>query len=281
MSLHGIQVGHANDWFLVTQVDSEPESFFQRLLEPFRPAEEEPLATDRPDFTEASSVVGSGRVLLEGGVTYVKDKTSTTRTNDLLYPQNLLRVGITEAVELRFVWDAGYSCSRSIEKNVGNVTHQDGTTDLLLGTKVQFTDQSGWIPETSLISTLSVPSGSRNYRSAIIEPRFNLLYGWDITERLNIAGSTGVGFIAEPDDRYTSAHQSLTINTSLTKKLTMFNEWILLVTHSGAVSAPEQYLDGGFSFKFTPNFQLDWRIGFGLNDHADDLFTGAGYGIRW
>ena len=36
--------------------------------------EEEPLASDRPDFTEASSTVGRGRVQLEAGYTLVRDR---------------------------------------------------------------------------------------------------------------------------------------------------------------------------------------------------------------
>src|SRR4051812_40814645 len=36
------------------------------------PQEEEPLASDRPDFTEASSTVGKGRVQLEAGYTFVR-----------------------------------------------------------------------------------------------------------------------------------------------------------------------------------------------------------------
>ena len=47
--------------------DSGP-LFSERLKSPFQSSDEEPLATDRPDFTEASSVVGRGRVLLEGAV---------------------------------------------------------------------------------------------------------------------------------------------------------------------------------------------------------------------
>jgi hypothetical protein len=267
----------------VTDAESSPahESFFQRLRSPFEPSDEEPLATDRPDFTEASSVVGRGRVLLEGGYTYVKDEDSTSKLQAHAFPQTVLRIGVTEKVEFRVVWDAGYLWSRSVDRTTGTVDHLDGATDLHLGTKVQLLEQAGWIPEAALISTLSVNSGSQEFRASTTEPRFNLLYGWDVTERVNVAGSTGLGFIAEQGDSYTAAHQSITVNLAITEKLGMYNEWFVLVAHNAEVSAPEHYLDGGFTYKFTPNFQVDWRIGFGLNDHADDLFTGVGYGIRW
>lgn len=255
--------------------------FIDRLKSPFQPSEEEPLATDRPDFTEASSVVGRGRVLLEGGYTYAQDKNADSKSTAHAFPQNLLRVGLTDKVELRVVWDAGDLWTREVDRTTGVVTHQEGATDLLLGTKVQLSEQQDWIPEAALISTLSVQSGSNEFRASGTEPRFNFLYGWDVTETFNVAGSTGLGFINEVGDKYTTAHQSITVNKMLTEKLGMYTEWFALFFTDAEVSAPEHYLDGGFTYKFTPNFQLDWRIGVGLNEHADDLFTGAGYGIRW
>lgn len=270
-----------DDLFEDTDLRSSTFSFAERLKSPFQPSDEEPLATDRPDFTEASSVVGRGRVLLEGGYTYAQDSDSSTRAIAHAFPQNLLRIGVTEDVELRIVWDAGYLWTREVDRTTGAVHRQDGTTDLLLGTKLQLSRQQGWIPEAALISTLSVLSGSREFGATASEPRFNLLYGWDVTERVNVAGSTGLGFIAEPGDRFTTAHQSITVNFALTEKLGQYTEWFAFFNHGAEVGAPEHYLDGGFTYKFTPNLQIDWRIGIGLNDHADDLFTGAGYGIRW
>jgi hypothetical protein len=260
---------------------SASESFFKRLKSPFQLSTEEPLATDRPDFTESSSVVGMGRVLLEGGYTYAENEDSSSRTVSHAFPQNLLRIGVTENVELRVVWDAGYLSTSEIDRTTRVVENQQGTTDLLLGTKIQSSRQEGWIPEAALISTFSVPSGSNDFRATASEPRFNLLYGWDLTERINVAGSTGLGFIAEPADRFTLAHQSLTVNYGLTEKLGMYAEWFAFFTHGAEVGAPEHYLDGGLTYKFTPNLQIDWRIGIGLNEHAEDMFTGVGYGIRW
>src|SRR5688500_15833003 len=43
--------------------------------------EEESIITDRPDFTEASTTVGKGRVQLEGGYTFSTDKDGQTRAS--------------------------------------------------------------------------------------------------------------------------------------------------------------------------------------------------------
>ena len=77
------------------------EEFTRWLSGPFRPSDEEPLATDRPDFTEASSVVGRGRVMLEGGYTFVHDSNNETRSDEYVLPEFLWRIGLTKNVELR------------------------------------------------------------------------------------------------------------------------------------------------------------------------------------
>ena len=55
---------------------------------------DEPLVTDRPDFTEASSTVGLGVAQLEFGYTYVFDDDGTVSTKSHSYPETLLRYGI-------------------------------------------------------------------------------------------------------------------------------------------------------------------------------------------
>ena len=41
------------------------------------------------------------------------------------------------------------------------------------------------------------------------------------------------------------------------------------------------FLNGGFTFPITDNLQFDVRAGVGLNEEADDFFTGAGLAMRF
>ncbi len=67
---------------------------------------DEPLVTDRPDFTEASSTVGLGVAQLEIGYTYVFDNDGADQTVGHSYPEPLLRVGLLrEWLELRVGWN--------------------------------------------------------------------------------------------------------------------------------------------------------------------------------
>ena len=42
-----------------------------------------------------------------------------------------------------------------------------------------------------------------------------------------------------------------------------------------------QFINGGFTYLITNNFQVDIRVGMGLNDKADDLITGVGFAWRF
>ena len=66
---------------------------------------DEPLVTDRPDFTEASSTVGLGVAQLEFGYTYTYDNDGTQSTRTHSFGEPLLRVGIlAEWLEFRCGW---------------------------------------------------------------------------------------------------------------------------------------------------------------------------------
>ena len=281
MSLRVVTAADIGDVFEDAELRSSAQSFAERLKSPFQPSDDEPLETDRPDFVEASSLVPRGRAQLESGYTFVQDRSGGVSSTAHAVPQFVFRVGLTERFEARMVWDAGYLFEREVDRGAGTVTKRSGGGDMDLGLKTALLEPNGWIPEACLISTLSVPTGADEFSSRKTQPKFNLLYGWDLTEDLSFAGSSGVQYLFQDDDNFTQISQAFTAGYSLTEKLGMYVEWFSFY-YDGAVGAkPQHYADGGFTYKFTPNFQVDIRVGFGLNEAADDMFTGVGYAVRW
>jgi hypothetical protein len=53
-------------------------------------------------------------------------------------------------------------------------------------------DQRGLIPEAAALLTLSVPTGGEDWTVGKTEFAFDYVYGWDITEEVEIYGSTGL-----------------------------------------------------------------------------------------
>ncbi|MEO8497302.1 MAG: transporter [Planctomycetota bacterium] len=236
----------------------------------------QPIVTDRPDFTEASSTVGRGVAQLEMGYTYIFDNDGTDQTKSHSYPETLLRYGIlANWLEFRAFWNYAN------EEVNGSST--SGSDDLYLGFKIGLTPQEGLLPEMAIIPQMTVPTGHAAFTAGEVLPGVNLNYGWDINDFLSTGASTQ--FNRAIDDTtstaYTEWAQSWTVVYGLTDKLGAYTEWFAFFPTSADTAKPEHYFDGGFTYLISNDIQWDIRAGVGLNEAADDYFVGTGLSLRF
>jgi hypothetical protein len=186
---------------------------------------DEPLSSERPDFTESSHTVGLGVVQLEMGYTYLFDDNGTNQVHAHSYPETFLRVGtLAEWLELRVGWSYAAESIRGLEGT------SDGQEDLYLGVKLGLTQQQGIPPEIAIIPQMTLPTGSSNYSSDRILPGVNWVYGWEINEFLGVCGGTQVNLGVDPESRETFVDlaQSCCVTYALTDRLGAFTEWYVL-----------------------------------------------------
>src|SRR5690606_27592295 len=103
-------------------------------------AQDDSIATDRPDFVESSSVVGKGRFQIETGFARETDRDGDRRTRVSTTP-TLLRMGLGETWELRVETD-GYARIRSEDRALAASERIQGMSDLALGVKWHMQDAS-------------------------------------------------------------------------------------------------------------------------------------------
>ncbi len=247
---------------------------------------DEPLVTDRPDFTESTVTVPYGRMQLEGGYTFTYDSGDGIRTKDHTYPELLLRVGLVEDVELRLGW-AGWSHTdesfrtetrggRSIRVTDGD----DGGNDTSAGFKFHLLDQDGLVPDFGVITELSLPTGAGGQTSGDVDPVVKLLWAYDLTDDLGVAGNVNFAVPTSENGRFFETSASLSFGYAITDRLGSYVEYFGFYP-SDRNQADTHFLNGGFTYLITDNLQIDVRAGLGLNDEADDFFTGAGFAIRF
>ncbi|HBV66257.1 MAG TPA: hypothetical protein DEF45_24910 [Rhodopirellula sp.] len=234
----------------------------------------EPLVTDRPDFTEASSTVGRGVTQFELGYTYARNDDAGTDQHSA--PELLIRRGFwKDWLEFRVAY-TGLAIADSI-------VDISGSDDLYLGVKIGLTPQCGCLPEMSIMPQMLVPTGSSAITNDEVLPGVNWLWGWDLNERWAFAGNTQVNRAV--DDSQPSAFtiwtQSLALSTSLNDRLGVYGEWFGYAAAKGVEGFDEQYLSGGMTVLFGNNVQWDFRGGVGLNDDSDDYFIGTGLSLRF
>ncbi len=246
----------------------------------------EPLITDRPDFTESTEAVPTGHVQLEAGYTFTFDREGTDRVRDHAAPEFLLRIGLVENLELRIGWD-GYSWTESQfegETRSGRrTTHEtwsQGANDLSLGFKYKLVEQDGWIPHFGVIGAITVPSGSAGVSSGDVDPEIVFLWAYDITESFAVAGNVGLAAPTDDDDRFFQVSASLSAAVALSEKVGAYVEYFGFYPNAEHSDAAHS-VNGGLTYLINNNFQIDWRIGAGLNEEADDFFTGVGFAFRF
>jgi hypothetical protein len=244
------------------------------------PALDEPLATDRPDFTEASCTVGRGVVQIESGYTYFFDNDGMTQLQAHSFPETLVRIGmLAEWFELRVAFNY------LVENHRGGFIPEalGGFQDLYVGAKLGLTQQQGIWPEMALIPQARVPVGSAVFTSDCFQPGVNWCYGWDLTERWTFAGSTQANSFVDGETArsYAQIAQSLTTGYMLTEKLGWYGEWFFFSPWGADTAVAEHYLDSGFFFVLTNTLQFDLRAGKGIGERAIDYFSGAGVSVRF
>lgn len=243
------------------------------------PPLDEPLASDRPDFTEASCTVGRGVVQLEMGYTYTHDADGTSSHSEHSIPEMLWRIGmLAEWFEFRIAYNHSNNTSRTTGLPVLN-TSDSGS--LYLGAKLGLTPQQGIFPEMALVPQMTVPTSDDDFTADRVLPGVNWLYGWDINEYFSLAGSTQGNIALDDAETYYETAQSVTIGYTLTEKLGGYTEWYGIFPSGAVTVLPEYYFNGGFIYRFSNNFQYDIRAGVGLNDNSADYFIGSGFVTRW
>ncbi|HEY1784422.1 MAG TPA: transporter, partial [Pirellulales bacterium] len=207
------------------------------------------IETDRPDFTQNRKTVGLGVVQVESGLTYLHGRKNSF--NDFSFPETLLRVGVVaDWLELRI--SQNFASDRTSLIN-GRHTSKTGAQDAVFGVKLALTEQRGWLPEMGMILHTSAPTGSPGFSTpGMLLPGVNWLYGWDITKRWSLAGSSqlykttdlvplptsrgGISALDHVQHTFIVVAQSFSLEYEVTDKLTPYFEWFALFP-SGAMDA--------------------------------------------
>jgi hypothetical protein len=238
------------------------------------------ISTDRPSFSDGTGIVPLGHLNLETGYTFTfrdRDGVEIERHNGL---EILARYGLFEdRFELRAIW-SGYIHSRS-ESDSGSDT-VDGLSDLALGFKLKLTDQDGWMPRLALGAQTTLGGGSEDVSTQEAEPTLKLLWSYDLSQAfdkdwsgLTLGGNVNVAFPTSGGEHFTQDQYSVYLSFPLFDRTSGFVEYFVIDPNSQGSDAAH-YIDFGATHLLNNRVQLDGRVGFGLNNEADNVFVGFG-----
>lgn len=235
-------------------------------------AQDEPLITDRPDFTESPQVVPRGRVQVEGGLTYSREGAARSiETGELL-----VRVPVANKVEVR-VGVPSYASQRDGGRS-------SGLDDAFLGAKFALSpgNPERKKPALGLLIGTSLPTGARAIGENAYQAEAILSASWELSPKLAFNSNVGYARLSDGGTRFDQLRGSISLGFSLNEKWGAFAE-VFGLSKADATGKSAKYVDGGVTYLINNDFQLDARLGLGLNNKVGgaDYFAGVGASRRF
>lgn len=243
-------------------------------------ADDEAIATDRPDFVESSDVVGKGRVQLETSMAWERDRRGPVRTR-LASTPTLLRIGIADRWELRFETD-GRMRLRTDEADA--TRRESGWSDLSAGIKwhQRDGDESAGTPGLGWLLHVDVDSGSGSFRGQGLRPSLRFVAEWEFAGGWSAGLMPGVYRDRDEDGRhFVGGILAGVLGKSLTERLRGFVEisgqQLASSRHGGSVVT----FDTGLAYLLNRDLQVDVALSRGINKNAPTLAWTAGLSARF
>ena len=234
-------------------------------------ADDDPMVTDRPDFTESAATVTRGRTQIELGYTFTElGDLEEQRLGELL-----VRIGWTEIVELRLGLNSWVQLD-------GPGLDVSGNEDISFGCKIRLSDPlpaGSRLPQVAVVLSTTLPSGSDEIGNSEAQPSAILALAWDVNDKTSVGSNVGYARLGESGDRFGELSASVSLGRVLSDRVDGFVEAYTLTRQEGR--GDDQIINAGFTWALSEDGQLDFRAGTGLDSDGADFFVGAGAAWRF
>jgi hypothetical protein len=232
------------------------------------------IETDRPDQTESPSIVPKKWIQMEMGFVKHADRYEPRFTREYWFhhPSLLTKYGIAKRFELRLITEL----STYKTKYDNHVSYKTGISAVELGGKLNFFDEKGWRPKTSLIAHYEFGNLRTLFHDTIDGLNFRLTMQHTLSPSISLGYNLGMRwelFGYPPAFIYTFA-----------PGFTISEKWYAYIEAFGSIwksSAPENTIAGGTAFKINNNFKVDASGGIGISKAAPAYYFSLGASLRF
>ncbi len=229
-----------------------------------------PIATDRPSFSDASSLVPMGRWQVETGGTDFK--IGSLKYGQL--PELLVRVPLSDRFELRLV---------NVNYSVFEGGHGSGFQDPGVGFKLRLSRanrKAAGEPELALVGLLQAPAGGPGLRADTLQPTVKLAAYLPVSATDGFGGNLVVASYTPQDAHFVQYAASVYWAHTFNPRLASFVETYGLTPLSRGTNGGA-FADAGFTYLLDKATQIDVRYGSGFAQNRDGQFFGAGIAFRF
>jgi hypothetical protein len=221
-------------------------------------------------------------VQVELGTRWTADRSADARLGVVEAPGTLVRVGMSERVELRLAW--GGWIGTTLEAS--QARHRaDGFADPEVGIKWGLVQPRGAGMEFALLAHVTLPAGDEIVGAPGFDPSVRLAAAHPLGDRASFGWNLGheVRSFDGGGDIDTRRLGRWVYSGAMGFDVT--RRWGAFVELFGDLPASDpgpavHALDGGVTWLIAPRVQLDLSVGVGLNAEAPDRFVGFGLSFR-
>ncbi len=238
------------------------------------------LETDRDAFTPATSTVGRSRTVVESSYSFIDNRIAHD-TNS--FPELLVRTGVFENLELRYGWNyeaggGGNIVSSDEGAEGGNGLALARESRMLYGFKAQTSEQAGWIPRSCAIVEGFTPTGGETTASQLVA---TYALGWELENRWRLEGALRYATGKEGFDSFNRWGPSAILRVPVTIRWDVHAEYFGVFTQGLVDDSSRSFFSPGTHFLVTPNLELGFRCGWGVNVQAARFFSNVGFAYRF
>lgn len=231
-----------------------------------------PISTDRPSFSDASSLVPVGHPQLETGFTYTFFKGSHVLT----IGEGLFRYAVADRFELRL--------SNGTFQSVTQGGTVSGFVDPSIGFKYRFVDGvytgRNRRPELTLVAQTTLPGGATVFRVNRSQPTGIVAWSYAVDSATTFGGNLVASDLGPTGGRFTQYAASLYAARTLNPTTSVF--WEVYGLAPEVAAGPNAgFTDAGVEYLLNQRTQLDFRVGTGFNSGRDGTWFGAGISYRF
>lgn len=226
------------------------------------------IISDRPGQSDGSSIVPKLSLQIESGMLLQFYEETNYFEKQIGFPTNLFRYGLTENFELRFANQ--YQITRD-QISGSEIT---GISDLELGFKFRFINDTNINTELAILSHLLIPSGSKELTNGKYGSINNIAISHELSDRMSLGYNLGYNYFGYGDGDLT---YSISIGNVINEKAGLYIEYY------GEYSEFKHNIysfDAGITYRISKVFQVDFSSGTGINNTMNFISCGFAWNIR-
>lgn len=229
------------------------------------------IVTDRPDQTEAPVLVPRGGLQIETGFIYEKDQEHDLETTNITYNTTLIKYGVNESLELRFITEY-----LGEQAQLGETEEKvRGFSPMSLGVKLKIAEEQGFWPQAAMIGHIALRTGSEVFEPSYTAADFRFTFAHTLSEKFALSYNLGAEWNGETPDA--AFLYTLSLGYVISTRAGIFIEGYSFFPED---SKADNRVDAGFTYKITPVVQWDVSGGIGLSSNAPDSFVSTGISFR-